>query len=114
MANPQRGVSWIQKFWQIDWLGFILNSGYLVCLTMAIAFGGTMFDWNSGSEIALWVVGTFLLLLFIAQQRFAFTTTKDDRIFPCDFLRKPIMWLLFSVMACASTSIFVSEFLALV
>ncbi|KAJ6155795.1 hypothetical protein N7470_006361 [Penicillium chermesinum] len=88
MADPQKGVALKDKLRQVD-------------------FGNILFPWGSAKEISLWVVGGILLVVFIVQQATAFTTTKANRIFPGDFLRKPIMWILFIAMACASTAVFV-------
>lgn len=98
-----------QKLLQIDYLGMILNVGAFTALIMAINFGGNLFDWAAGQEIALWVVGGVLLLLFALQQRFTIGTTDAERIFPADFLRQPLMWLLFALMCSASTCVFVSN-----
>jgi hypothetical protein len=98
-----------QKLLQIDYLGVVLNVGAFTALIMAINIGGNLFDWAAGQEIALWVVGGVLLLLFALQQRFTIGTTDTERIFPADFLRQPLMWLLFALMCSASTCVFVSE-----
>lgn len=98
-----------QKLLQIDYLGMVLNVGAFTALIMAINFGGNLFNWAAGQEIALWVVGGLLLLLFALQQRFTIGTTDTERIFPADFLRQPLMWLLFALMCSASTCVFVSE-----
>ena len=76
---------------------------------MAINFGGNLYEWNDGREIALWVVGGVLLVLFGIQQRFAIGTTTLRRTFPVDFLSKKIMWILFILMAAAATCVFVSS-----
>ena len=74
---------------------------------MAINFGGNLYAWNDGREIALWAVGGVLLLLFAVQQAFAIGTTIEKRIFPADFLRMKIMWILFALMNAAATCVFV-------
>lgn len=86
----------------------VLNIGALTALIMAINFGGNLFAWGSGREIALWVVGGVILLLFLVQQAFHIGTTYTERVFPADLLRRPLMWLLFTLMACAGTCVFVS------
>lgn len=108
MANPQKGVSLKNKLRQVDYLGFVLNTGLLVSLCMATDLGGVLWSWTSGKEIALWVVFGVLLICFSVQQWKSFLTTPDHRIFPADFLKKPIMCILFATMACASTAVFVS------
>jgi len=107
-ADPQEGVPLKHKFLQIDYLGVVLNAGAFTALIMAINFGGNLFAWGAGREIALWVVGGVMLLLFGLQQAFKIGTTSQERIFPGDLLRMPIMWLLFALMCAASTCVFVS------
>lgn len=108
-GDPQKDIRLKQKLLQIDYLGMVLNVGAFTALIMAINFGGDLYDWGAGQEIALWVVGGVLLLLFALQQRFTIGTTDTERIFPADFLRQPLMWLLFALMCSASTCVFVSD-----
>ncbi|KAK6872097.1 Vacuolar basic amino acid transporter 5 [Candida tropicalis] len=54
-----------EKLSQIDFIGFILLTSGLVILLLALTFGGINYPWNSGSIIALFTVGSALLLLFI-------------------------------------------------
>lgn len=108
-GDPQKDIRLKQKLLQIDYLGMVLNVGAFTALIMAINFGGNLYDWGTGQEIALWVVGGVLLLLFALQQRFTIGTTDTERIFPADFLRQPLMWLLFALMCSASTCVFVSD-----
>lgn len=108
-GDPQEYSNVKQKLLQIDYLGMLLNVGAFTALIMAINFGGNLYDWSAAQEIALWVVGGFLLLMFVLQQAFAIGTTDSERVFPADFLRRPIMWLLFALMCAASTCVFVSS-----
>lgn len=108
-ADPQRDVAFVGKLKQLDYHGIILNIGAFTALIMAINFGGNLYAWNDGREIALWVVGGVLLLLFVLQQRFKIGTTMLQRTFPADFLRMRIMWILFILMSAAATCVFVSS-----
>lgn len=108
-GDPQKDSRIQQKLLQVDYLGMVLNVGAFTALIMAINFGGNLYDWSAGQEIALWVVGGFLLLAFALQQRFTIGTTDVERIFPADLLRFPLMWLLFALMSAASTCVFVSR-----
>lgn len=107
-GDPQQHSSVKRKLLQIDYLGMLLNVGAFTALIMAINFGGNLYAWSAGPEIALWVVGGFLLLMFGLQQGFAIGTTDTERVFPADLLRRPLMWLLFALMCAASTCVFVS------
>lgn len=87
----------------------VLNVGAFTALIMAINFGGNLFSWESGRETALWVVGGVILFVFILQQAFSVGTIEAERVFPADFLTMPLMWLLFCLMCCAATCVFVSD-----
>lgn len=56
------------KILDLDPLGFILIAPSLLCLLLAIEFGGVEYAWNSGTVIALFVVFGILLIAFIASQ----------------------------------------------
>ncbi|KAF4635653.1 hypothetical protein G7Y89_g2452 [Cudoniella acicularis] len=105
-GDPQKTIPFAAKFKQLDYLGIALNIGAFTALIMAINFGGNLYAWNDGREIALWTVGGFLLLLFGLQQAFKIGTTFEQRIFPADFLRMKIMWVLFALMNAAATCVF--------
>ncbi|KAJ5912722.1 major facilitator superfamily transporter [Penicillium tannophilum] len=109
-ADPQEGVPLKQKLLQVDYLGVVLNAGAFTALIMAISFGGNLFAWAAGREVTLWVVGGIMLLLFGLQQAFKIGTTSQERIFPGDLLRMPIMWLLFALMCAASTCVFIPTY----
>ncbi|KAJ5980927.1 hypothetical protein N7481_008225 [Penicillium waksmanii] len=109
-GDPQKVTSFRHKLLQIDYLGMVLNVGAFTALIMAINFGGNIFAWDSGREIALWVVGSVVLLLFILQQAFSVGTMETERVFPVDFLTMPLMWLLFCLMCCAATCVFVPTY----
>ncbi|KAJ9660037.1 hypothetical protein H2201_007078 [Coniosporium apollinis] len=109
-ADPQKQTPFMDKLKQLDYAGMVLNVGAFTALIMAINFGGNVYDWDDGREIALWTVGGVLLLLFGLQQKFKIGTNFTERIFPADFLRKPIMWLLFALMNAAATCVYVPTF----
>ena len=73
---------------------------------MAINFGGSVYPWNSGRIIGLFVCSGVLFILFGIQQGTTFLTTKERRIFPVEFLRSKIMLILFAETAAASTATF--------
>ncbi|KAJ5786450.1 major facilitator superfamily transporter [Penicillium pulvis] len=109
-ADPQEGVPLKQKLLQIDYLGVVLNVGAFTALIMAINFGGNLFAWAAAREIALWAVGGVMLVLFGLQQALKIGTTSQERIFPGDLLRMPIMWILFALMCAASTCVFIPTY----
>jgi MFS family permease len=64
----KRAATWSGKFFELDPLGFILNATSLVCLLLAIQFGGKEYSWNSGVVITLLVVCGVFGVGFIATQ----------------------------------------------
>jgi hypothetical protein len=109
-SDPQKGVPLSSRVRHLDYLGVVLSVGFLIPFVMAINFGGTVYAWDSGREIALWVVSGAIFLAFCLQQKFAFSTSKENRLFPADFLCMYDMWLLFICMASASTCVFVPTY----
>jgi hypothetical protein len=62
---------------------------------IVVTFGGSTYAWGSGSSIALWVMFGVCLIAFIIQQWLALFTTKENRIFPVDFIKSRSMLLLY-------------------
>lgn len=73
---------------------------------MAINFGGSVYPWNSGRIIGLFVCSGVLFILFGTQQAMTILTTTEHRIFPVEFLKRRIMIVLFAETACGSTATF--------
>ncbi|CAK7204997.1 hypothetical protein SEUCBS139899_007760 [Sporothrix eucalyptigena] len=49
---------------RIDYGGFILYAGGLVCLLLALSWGGSKHPWNSATIISMLVVGVVVLVIF--------------------------------------------------
>ncbi|KAJ6153418.1 hypothetical protein N7497_007737 [Penicillium chrysogenum] len=90
-VDPQPLKSWTEKCRMIDWVMATTFLAGATCLVMAITFGGTLYSWSSGSEIALWVVAGVFLLVCIAVAKFHPGVEKDNRLYPAHFLRRPIL-----------------------
>lgn len=75
----------------IDWIMMTAFLAGSACLIMAITFGGTLYDWGSGNEIALWVVTGVLLVVSIFLGKFHPGVHKDNRLYPAHFLKRPIL-----------------------
>lgn len=77
---------------------------------MAINFGGIIYEWNSGSEIALFVVAGVLFIAFGLQQAYCIGVAKEHRLFPVEFLtggwsnRTPL--IMFIATAAGGTCLF--------
>ncbi|KAH0606582.1 uncharacterized protein H6S33_003416 [Morchella sextelata] len=108
--DPHPEVTVLERVKKLDFLGIILNIGWLCCIIMAVNFGGTVYDWDSGQIIALFVVGGVLIVVFAITQSLCVFTTVEDRVFPVQFVTRPFMCLLFAMMASAGTAIFIPTY----
>jgi len=98
-------VGFLQRIKNFDLVGTIFLVAFSICLVMAVNFGGVLYAWNSGSIIALFVVGTVLATAFGLQQKLSWLTTSDNRIFPAPLLRhKEAVLLAISIMASNAAS----------
>ncbi|KAL8974582.1 MAG: hypothetical protein Q9197_001174 [Variospora fuerteventurae] len=104
--DPRPGVPLKQRLLQLDYLGTILIIGAFVSGVMAINFGGSVYEWNSGRIIGLFVTSGVLFILFGVQQGLTILTTIEQRIFPVEFLKSKIMLVLFGEAACGITASF--------
>lgn len=104
-SDPRKGTPILQLLKEIDWVGSAIITGAFVSGIMAISFGGILYPWNSGQIIACFVVSGVLFIALALQQVFAIFTTKEERIFPVQFLQSRTMILLFALTAAAGTGI---------
>lgn len=108
--DPRPGVSRSARLKSIDFIGAVLVIGAIVSFAMGINFGGIIYAWNSGSEIALFVVAFVLFVVFGLQQAFCIGVAKENRLFPVEFLmggwsqRTPL--IMFITTAAGGTCIF--------
>ncbi|KAI8932349.1 hypothetical protein NX059_010542 [Plenodomus lindquistii] len=102
-ADPMPDKTQREKAALLDWFGTIVSVGAMVTLTMAINFGGTLYEWNSGSIIALFVVSGVLWIAFAVQQSFCIFTNEEQRMFPVHLLKQRMPVLLF--LACSSVAV---------
>jgi MFS family permease len=64
----KKSATWKGKFFQLDPFGFILIATSLVCLLLAIQFGGKEYSWSSGVVITLFVICGVVTIIFIMFQ----------------------------------------------
>lgn len=75
----------------VDWIGIVIFMGGSVSFSMAMTFSGLMYPWNSGSTIALWVVTGVLLLATAAVAIWHPLVTKENRLVPVHFFKRPVL-----------------------
>ncbi|KAH8880860.1 major facilitator superfamily transporter [Thozetella sp. PMI_491] len=87
----------------IDFVGFVLHVAQITLLILALTSSGTLWAWNSGSTIAIWVIWILVLVSYFAQQRFSLFTSPMNRIFPFHLLTHRPLGLV-ALATCASGS----------
>ncbi|KAM0144224.1 hypothetical protein ACHAO1_000507 [Botrytis cinerea] len=105
-SKPRSNLSLLGRWGQIDWLGALFLLGAIACLLMAIAFGGVLFPWNSGSIIGLFVTGGILFIALAIQQSYVMGTTEEHRLIPIEYLHSKEIVILFIETACAGAAVF--------
>ncbi|KAH9875837.1 hypothetical protein IAQ61_003302 [Plenodomus lingam] len=105
--HPAKHLSLNKRLSQFDFVGAILSIGAFVTTIMPINFGGTTYEWNSGTIIALFVVSGVLWIAFAVQQSLTLFTTPADRMFPVQFLKNKEAMLLFICAAAINSAVFV-------
>ncbi|VUC35928.1 unnamed protein product [Clonostachys rosea] len=83
------GKPLVQRLGMLDWVGTTIFIAGSVCFTMAITFSGLTYPWSSGSAIALWVMTGVLLLCTVAVTIWHPLSTKEGRLIPAHFFRRP-------------------------
>lgn len=76
--DPLPGTSRWRKLASFDWVGTVLSVGAFTTLVMAINFGGTLYPWNSGQTIALFIVSGALWIIFGLQQGFEIAASMES------------------------------------
>ncbi|KAH9906347.1 MFS drug efflux transporter [Xylariomycetidae sp. FL2044] len=88
-VSLQAGQPLRQRLGMIDWVGTTIFIGGSVCFTMAITFSGLTYPWSSGSAIALWTMTGVLLLCTVAVTIWHPLSTKETRLIPAHFFKRP-------------------------
>lgn len=82
---PNRTLS--QRLKAQDWIGSAIFMAGCTCFAMATSFGGGVYAWNSGAEIALLVLTGCLLLAFVAATVYHPGVATEDKLLPVSFMR---------------------------
>lgn len=105
--DPRPDMKLFSRFSLFDYVGAILQAGFLISGVMAINFGGTLYSWGSGQTIGMFVAAGVLLIAFAVQQTFCIFTSADGRMFPVHFLKMKEPVLLFILMAANNAGAFI-------
>jgi hypothetical protein len=66
--DEKDNMTLMDRIWQYDIIGSFLFVPSMVCLLLAIQWGGTTYPWSNGRVIALFVVFGVLLIGFVLVQ----------------------------------------------
>jgi MFS family permease len=85
--DPAPNSSLVEKLKAQDWIGSTIFLAGCTCFAMAISFGGVVYKWNSGSEIALLVLTGVLLIAFILVTIYHPGVPEEGKLLPVSFMR---------------------------
>ncbi|KAL9018349.1 MAG: hypothetical protein Q9185_004318 [Variospora sp. 1 TL-2023] len=106
----QPNISATQRLRSNDWLGILIFAGMMSSFVMAISFGGSIYDWDAASEIALWVVTGALFCTFALTQVFHPLVPEGLKLYPTRFFRKPTLLMLQVLAFCAAFCLFIPTY----
>ncbi|KAK1765886.1 major facilitator superfamily domain-containing protein [Phialemonium atrogriseum] len=89
--DPQPGKTSKEKREMMDWPMTAVFLAGSACFVMVITFGGSLYSWNSGALIALWTVSDIFLIVTFLLAKFHPGVSKDHRLYPAHFLKRPIL-----------------------
>ncbi|KAL8752878.1 MAG: hypothetical protein Q9199_005439 [Rusavskia elegans] len=99
----QVGVPLKEKILKMtDWFGIAVFNVFIICFIMAVSFGGTYYEWNSGPEITFWVLGGVFFVAFCFTQVYHPFVLAPHKLYPTHFLKRPVLVILQVMMFCAS------------
>ena len=92
--NNMSDTSFRKKVRMQDWVGIVVFAAFCACFCMAGTFGGTLYAWRSGSEIALWVMSIILLIAFALVTIYHPLVSPENRMMPVQFMKTKDLCLL--------------------
>lgn len=96
-----------QKLAKFDWLGLLIFTGWCISFVMALQFGGTVYAWNSASEIILWVFTGVLAIAFVLSHKFHPFVEEGNRLYPGHMLKNWKLGILQFATFAASSAVYI-------
>ncbi|KAI1474602.1 MFS general substrate transporter [Daldinia eschscholtzii] len=104
--DPAKELTFKQKLRTQDWIAMVIFLGGSTAVAMALTFGGTVYAFNSGPEIALWTVSGVLLIAFILITIYHPTVPFKDRLYPLHMMKSIELNILhYAIFAAAGTMV---------
>ncbi|KAI5463622.1 major facilitator superfamily domain-containing protein [Mariannaea sp. PMI_226] len=83
--DPEREIeqaTWKTRIWQLDPIGTVIFMPAIICLLLALQWGGVDYPWNNSRITSLFMLAaTLLLVFFYVQYRMQENATVPPRIF---------------------------------
>ncbi|KAH6638613.1 major facilitator superfamily domain-containing protein [Truncatella angustata] len=86
--DPAPKLSHKEKLLTQDWVAIVIFLAGSACFSMALTFGGIVYPFNSGSEIALWTLSGVLLIAFISVSIFHPLVATQNRLYPIHLVKR--------------------------
>lgn len=67
-VEKPKDETFLERLWHFDPIGTLVFMPAIICLLLALQWGGTTYAWNSGRIIALFVLFGVLIILFVYVQ----------------------------------------------
>ncbi|KAL4783841.1 major facilitator superfamily domain-containing protein [Aspergillus varians] len=94
----------LQRIRSTDPLGIILNMASPVLFAIALEFSDSVWNWSSGSTIAIWILFGVITIAWFLQQALCIFTTPAQRSIPIHLLRRLDLLPLWIASGCAGAS----------
>jgi MFS family permease len=86
--DPAPHLTFKEKMLRQDWVGIVVFLGGSTCLALALTFGGTVYPFNSASEITLWTLSGILLIVFLLVTIYHPMVSLQDRLYPIHLMKR--------------------------
>ncbi|ESU11755.1 hypothetical protein SNK03_011739 [Fusarium graminearum] len=107
--EPVRDIepaTWRVRFWQLDPIGTAIFMPAIVCLLLALQWGGVDYDWDDSVITSLFMLSAFLLIVFVyIQYKMDENATVPPRIFKMRSVWAGA-WFSFNTGACFLTAMY--------
>ncbi|KAH8728394.1 major facilitator superfamily domain-containing protein [Phaeosphaeriaceae sp. PMI808] len=94
-VNPQPEKTFMEKVYNMDYVGAVLFMSAYCCGITGFSMGGLLFAWDSATVIVLLVISSALFIAFGIQQSWSIFTTTETRLLPVHYFKKKTLALLF-------------------
>jgi MFS family permease len=94
----------LQRLTKIDPVGVTLNMASPVLFAVALEFSGSIWSWDSGSTIAVWIIFGLVTIAWAIQQCLCIFTTPTERSIPLHLIKRLDLLPLWVASGCAGAS----------